>query len=358
MRSAFCAALLCGAACTAAAQEVAVSFAEPTPVTLTGFAVGLASYDRNLAENTLVGSKLALSLFRPLSDQLYFFGQLTTHLEEPEGGGDPQTEVEIDNLIISWTPPGATAWNVTFGRFDAPIGFERDDEPLNLIPTNSFNFMLARPAKFTGAIARVAVAPTFTLAGYLTNGWNADVDVNSGKTVGLRAQLLPRDGLAIGLNAVYGPEEEGTNAQQRTLLAADATLQPVDRLIVGMELNRGMQRDAGASVAWTGAAVTVFWRLGRRVGLSARAEVLDDADGVTSGQVQTLRSITVSPWYFYREAQEGVFANVEHTTFHLPAFSVRPAIRIDDSSQPFFEDKDGALRRTNVSAVLELVVVF
>src|SRR2546430_5840209 len=31
---------------------------------------------------------------------------------------------------------------VAFGRFDSPIGFERDDEPLNLIPTNSFNFTL------------------------------------------------------------------------------------------------------------------------------------------------------------------------------------------------------------------------
>lgn len=358
MRSAICAVLLCGTASVALAQEAAVTFEEPQPVSVTGFAVGLGSYDRNLAANTMAGSKLALSLFRPQSDHLYFFGQLTAHLEEDEATGEPHTELEIDNLIISWTPPGATAWNLTFGRFDAPLGFERDDEPLNLIPTTSFNFELARPAKFTGAIVRYAVSPKLGLAGYVTNGWNADVDVNSGKTVGLRAQLLPREGVAVGLNALYGPEEEGTNAQQRTLLAADATLQPVDRFIVGAEVNRGMQREAGTTLGWTGAAVTVFWRLARRFGLSVRGEVLDDPDGVTSGQAQTLRSLTLSPWYFYREAREGVFANVEHTTFHLPAFSLRPGIRIDDSSQPFFEDQSGALRRTNLSAVIELVYLF
>ena len=68
---------------------------------------------------------------------------MTTALE----GGEASTE--IDNLLVSWTPQRANRWTLAFGRFDAPIGFERDDEPLNLVATNSFNFTYARPVKLT-----------------------------------------------------------------------------------------------------------------------------------------------------------------------------------------------------------------
>ncbi|MGH7645578.1 MAG: outer membrane beta-barrel protein [Gemmatimonadales bacterium] len=359
MRAARLALLLCGSATIAAAQERAVSFEEPPAVVVSGFAVGTASHDRNLEENTFAGSKIALSLFRPWGDHLYLFAQLTTHLEAPaDPTQEPETHVGIDNLIVNWTPPGATALSLAFGRFDAPLGFERDDEPLNLIPTNSFNFALARPAKLTGAMARYALGPRATVGLWLANGWNEELDNNTGKTVGARLQLFPATGVAVGLNALYGPEEEGTNGKQRTLVTADATLQPMSPFILGLEVNRGWQRDAGTNFGWTGAVATAFWRFARTFGLSVRGEVLDDADGVRTGTPQTLRSLTISPWYFYREAQEGVFTNVEHTTFRLPALSVRPAIRFDDSDQAFFPDAAGGLRQSNVSAVLEFVYVF
>src|SRR5882762_4892837 len=132
-------ALLGGAGRREAAQGGNIPIEESTPLTISGFAVGLGSYDRNLAQSTALGSKLALSLFRPWSDQLYFFGQLTTHVEQA-GGGPPATAIDIDNLIINWTPARLSTLSLTFGRFDAPIGVERDDEPLNLIPTTSFTF--------------------------------------------------------------------------------------------------------------------------------------------------------------------------------------------------------------------------
>ena len=86
----------------------AVPGEETTPLTISGFAVGSAGYDKNLAQSSAVASKLALSLFRPWSDQLYLFGQLTTHLEAADSG-PPATAIEIDNLIISWTPARVTA---------------------------------------------------------------------------------------------------------------------------------------------------------------------------------------------------------------------------------------------------------
>jgi len=341
----------------AAAQDRNVNFEERPALVVSGFAVGVGSYDRNMGANTVSGSKIALSLFRPWSDQFYLFGQLTTHVEQDDSG-EVHTHVEIDNLIVTWTPPGASALTLSFGRFDAPIGYERDDEPLTLIPTTSFNFELARPVKFTGLMARYTASPHVQLIGLVANGWNSEVDNNSGKTGGLRVLLFPASGVAVGAGALYGPEKDGTNGAQRTLLSADATLQPTPTLVLQVEGNRGSQRDAGANLTWTGAVGTAFWRATRSVGFSVRGEVLDDADGVTTGAPQTLTSLTISPWYFYREAQEGVFSNVEFTTFRLPAFSLRPALRFDHSDQLFFEDRNGALRRSNLTAVVELVYLF
>src|SRR6266566_8437127 len=137
-------ALLGGAGRLGAAQGGNADLEEKTPLVVSGFAVGLGSYDRNLAQSTALGSKIAVSFFRPWSDQLYLFAQLTTHLEKADSGA-VETHVEIDNLIINWTPAHLSALTLSFGRFDAQIGFERDDEPLNLVPTTSFTFENARP---------------------------------------------------------------------------------------------------------------------------------------------------------------------------------------------------------------------
>jgi hypothetical protein len=351
--------LCCGlAACAvfakgAAAQERDANLDERPPLVISGFAVGLGSYDRNLARNTAMGSKIALSLFRPWSDQLYLFGQLTTHVAVHDTT-PAHTHIEIDNLIVNWTPASASALSLSFGRFDAPIGYERDDEPLNLIPTTSFTFELARPAKFTGLMARYTLNPRITVVGLVANGWDQEADNNSGKTAGLKVQLFPTSGAAVAFGALYGPEEDASNGSQRTLLSADATVQPLERLILQAEAHRGSQ----PGVSWTGIVGQAFWRIGQSTGLTVRGEVLDDPDGFTTGTPQTLHSLTISPWYFYREAQEGVFSNVEFTTFRLPAFALRPAVRFDRSDQPVFVLPDGSFKRSNLTAVIELVYLF
>lgn len=350
MRSALIGALSCVVAAHAVAQERQVTFEEPQPVTITGFAVGRADFDRATRSNSFSAGKLAVSLFKPVGDA-YFFGQLTTALE------DGAAETEIDNLIVSWTPQSATRWSFAFGRFDAPIGFERDDEPLNFLPTNSFNFELARPAKLTGAVVRLTASPTVEVTAAAANGWNAEVDANRDKTALLRAQWIARPGLTLGLSGVYGPERDGTSGHPRALVSNDATLQ-FGRVIVGSELNLGKEREApGVSLTWTGIAATGFARVGTTWGVTARYEYLDDRDGAL-GAGTILESLTAGPIWFFRSAQEGIFSNIEHTTFHLPQVGIRAAARLDRARAPFFEDASGALQRTNTRGVLELVYLF
>src|SRR5436309_15909310 len=194
--------LLAAAGRQATGQDAKIETGEANPLVLSGFAVGLGSYDRNLAQSTALGSKLALSIFRPWSDQLYFFGQLTTHLEEADSG-PPTTAIEIDICIINWRPARLSTLTLSFGRFGAPSGFERDDEPLNLIPTTSFTFENARPVKFTGLMARYTLNPKVSVLGLVANGWAQVADNNSGKTAGVKVQLFPTSRLPSAAGAPY-----------------------------------------------------------------------------------------------------------------------------------------------------------
>src|SRR5439155_16903345 len=115
--------------------------------------------------------KIAISLFKSVGD-VYLFGQLTTALV----GGASTTD--FDNLLVSWTPQRANRWTVAFGRFDAPIGFERDDEPLNLIPTNSFTFAYARPSKLTGVQVHYTASSRLDIWAVAANGWDVAADNN------------------------------------------------------------------------------------------------------------------------------------------------------------------------------------
>jgi hypothetical protein len=99
-------------------------------------------------------------------------------------------------------------------------------------------------------------------------------------------------------------------------------------------------------------------RLGPTLGVTGRYDQLEDPDGLLTGTPQILRSVTIGPMWFFSSAQEGIFSNIEHTTFHLPQIALRGALRLDRSSQPFFADAAGGLTRTDTKAVVEVVYVF
>lgn len=349
MRSALPVALLCAIGASAAAQGTPVTFEEPQPVTITGFAVGRVDFDRLARSNSFTAGKLALSLFKPVGDA-YIFGQLTSSLE------NGATAVAIDNLLFSWTPHTANRWTVAFGKFDAPIGFERDDEPLNFLPTNSFNFSFARPGKLTGLAVQYTASPRVSLWGMAANGWDQDVDNNRGKTGLVRAEILAAPWLSLGVTGVYGPERDSTDAFQRSLLSADATLER-GRLILGAEINLGREQAAAPAPTWCGGSATAFIRLSPRLGVAARYDQLEDRGGALTGTSQILRSFTVGPMWHVSSAKEGVFSNIEHTSFHLPQIALRAALRVDRSTRAFLPGPAGS-GRSDTKGVLELFYVF
>ena len=106
-----------------------------------------------------------------------------------------------------------------------------------------------------------------------------------------------------------------------------------------------------------GGTLTVFVQPKRHLGITFRGEVFDDHDGARTGQIQTLQSYTVAPVIFLGLGREGIFANVEHTTFRIPRFQLRAEGRLNRSNVPFFDTQAG-LRTWNVEYTIQLVTVF
>jgi hypothetical protein len=327
-------------------------------LSITGFGVGDYTYDGRTGDNSAAAGKVAVSLFRELTDNLYVFGQLTTSITD-EGDAEPTTETEIDNLLVSFTPRGSSNLNLTFGTLDAPVGFERDDEVLLLTPSTSFNFELARPAKLTGLFGTWTLSRTVDVTGLVANGWDSPIDPNHGKTVGARLGLLPAERASVGLSALYGSEGEADATNDRLLLNADYAFEPGHGWIVAGEANYGKDYDIpdGGDASWSGAMLLVHRRVARHFGIAARAEVLDDKDGARTGQPQTLSSWTIAPIYSIGVGREGIFADIQHTTYRIPRFQVRGEVRLNHSDVPFFETSTG-VSKWGVQYTVQLVTTF
>jgi hypothetical protein len=327
-------------------------------LTISGFGVGGYTYDGRTGDNSFSAGKIAVSLFRELSDNLYAFGQLTTSISD-EGGGEPVTAIDIDNLLVSFTPPGASSLNLTFGTLDAPIGFERDDEVLLFTPSTSFNFELARPAKVTGLLGTWAFNRRVDLTALVTNGWDSPLDPNHGKTAGVRLGLLPAERASLGVSALYGAEGPADSTNNRLLLDVDYALEPGRGWIVAGEANYAKDYDLpdGGDARWSGAMLLVHRQMARHFGIAARAEVFDDPDGARTGQAQTLTSWTLAPIYSFGVGRDGIFATIQHTTYRIPRFQVRGEVRLNHSDVPFFETSSG-LSRWGVQYTAQLVATF
>lgn len=330
-----------------------------SPLKVTGFGVLNYMYDGKTGENSFAGNKLAVGFLREITDNAYIYGQLTTAVSVDEASGEVTTETEIDNLILSFTPPGFPDLNLSGGRLDVPVGFERDDEPLLFNATPSFNFEMARPAKMTGLVATWSAARSVQLSGLVFNGWDSELDPNKGKTGGIRAEFLPSEKLDIGLNALYGNEGDQGATNQRLLLNLDYAFQPSWDWIVAGEANYGKDFDiAGVGdQKWTGGLITVVHLFDRHWGVAARAEVLDDPDGARTGMPQTLESYTLTPLYSVGVGREGIFANVPHTRFRIPRLQIRAEVRLNHSSELFFPTDTG-LSRWGVQLALQAVTTF
>lgn len=322
---------------------------------VSGFGVGGYQFIGNTQENSFLANKIAISAFEQINPGMYFFGQLTTALEE-EG-----VDIEIDNLIFNFTPVNHPNLSIRFGKFDAPIGFERDDEPLNFQPSHSFNFEFARPVKYIGLFTSYTVRPSFDISFYLINGWNLEVDNNKAKTIGTRLGFWPGEKSNLGLSLVLGFPKEENDHRTRFLTNLDYTFQPRFNWLLAGELNYGREEEAalnGNTGQWFGGQLTSYYEFTPSWGLVVRYDIFRDNDGARTELPQTLQSFTIAPSFKLSQGQYGAYSMRENTTFQIPNFEIRLEFRLNHSGELFFEDNGESLSQWETVWQIQTVMVF
>lgn len=339
---------------------------------LHGFAVADAEIDSSSGDSTFTASPIAISVFQTDdSSRLSFFGQLTFHgpedepfiSDEPEASGG--TEAEVDNLFATWVVSPKHGVDVTLGKFDSPLGLERDDAPLNYQATNSFTFEFARPIKFTGLMAHAAVSPHIDAYAVVANGWNQDVDGNHAKTGAVYGVWSPSLARHFGLGTISG--SEGDDSLGRTAVVGTFLLQPRATWVVGGEVVDGRQDRAAGVVGsdeWTGVSTFVHHRFkapapgGGSWAFTVRGGLLDDPDAARTGFAQKVKSLTISPQYLLGGGFFGPFHYLDRTTLPLPQLALRLDLRYDRSDTDVFDQGADAPGKTRKTVTLQMVYVF
>jgi hypothetical protein len=309
---------------------------------------------------------------------------------EQFGAEEAEIDTNLDRFQVTVTAPIGNGLAVAFGRFDAPFGIERHDEPLILTATTSEVFRFGRPDRMTGLQVSYPFAPWVDVSAWVVNRWENEAtgegdfnDNNRDKSFGGRIGLtpFPRQGLLnFGVGGFWGPEQDDVNSNKRWVIDVDVTWSPLPQLLVagefvyGGEQNRAMRQRGGPIAApeavrdvnWWGMYVLAYYEFYRWVGFAFRYGFFDDMDGGRTGVAQQLQSWTFVPIFHLSRLIPNLRptgATYARTRQPIDWVTLKLEYRLNHSDQPVFSDAEPAedileADQTSHQLQLQLVVNF
>lgn len=236
-------------------------------------------------------------------------------------------------------------WSFTFGRFNAPIGFELLDPNEMYQYSHSLVFDYGVPTNLTGLMVGKSLDEHFDLVAYGVNGWEQNSESNRLKTFGGRLGHSSEISSA-GLSLISGKEGGGAEPEfKRTVLDLDLGCTP-EGWVFGAELNHGHVKLMDQSTAdWLAALVMAHRDFNDWLGATVRYDYFDDQDAwvfaPVGGQAQKRQAITVAPTFVL---DDGLGALIE--------------FRVDRSDRNAFVDSDGRPSKSSVSIAAEMTYSF
>jgi len=210
-------------------------------------------------------------------------------------------DFDLQQAYVSWNAPLGDGLHIDFGKFATHLGYELIDgyDGFNDNYSRSFLFGYAIPFTHTGIRARYDFSSSLSFAALVVNGWDNAVDNNSSKSIGGQLSASPLSGLNLYANYIFGPERDGNNSANRSVLDICASYAPSEALTVGINIDMGNEDDFDAdnSAGWNGFAAYLRYSLCPAFAVAARAEMFDDKDGARSGTKQKLTEFTITPEY-------------------------------------------------------------
>lgn len=256
--------------------------------------------------------------------------------------GEHGYEFDIEQAFVTFTPADLDPITITFGKFNAPIGFELLDAPDMFQFSHALVFDFGLPTNLTGAMVSADLGGGFDLAVHVSNGWDQNEDLHRGKAFGTRLGYAVGDVVTAGMSVLHEQDpDDGT--EYLSVYDFDLSVTPVEALTFGAEFNRGTSTLDDTASKWWGVLVMGNVAFGDKYGFTVRYDRFEDQGAVRlgSGLEETRQAITLAPLV---ELGHGIGAVLE--------------FRVDWSDFSVFENPDGAFQDNRYHLALELVYGF
>ena len=213
----------------------------------------------------------------------------------PSAPGGITGDSLFEQGYITYNVPGIgeDGLTFTFGKFNAPIGWELLDAPDMYQFSHALVFNYGLPTNLTGAMAS-ASAGLIDASVYYTGGLDANGTTAGGaKTFGGRLGLSPMDGVNVGISYIQDKNSNGVGFPALKILDIDATLELIDSLIIGAEYNetKNMQ---GIGVRTKGYMLMAHYDFNEMFGATARYDAFDFDRAVAGKSTAITGAVTAS----------------------------------------------------------------
>ena len=183
-------------------------------VEISGFVDASYTYNNTDDANTFGLDQVEIDLSKSLGG----IGTLRADLEwvsDGEGGFTLDAEQGYVTLDLGLGREGNYP-TLTFGKFNAPIGFELLDAPDMYQFSHALVFDNGLPTNLTGAMLSMDLGGGIDVVVHLSNGWDQNVDTNTDKMIGGRLGYSHEEMGGIGISAMRG-DEKGAGRQSDCL---------------------------------------------------------------------------------------------------------------------------------------------
>lgn len=275
---------------------------------ISGFVDASYFVDDNADSNSFGLDQIEIDITKEIKD----WASLRLDLNHsPSGGGTITADDVIEQGYLTITAPVGNGVAFTFGKFNAPIGFELLDAPDMYQFSHALVFDNGLPTNLTGLMASTSFSEMVDISFYIVNGWDNNPDGNKNKTVGGRLGITPMEGVNVGFSAITG-DDSSVAGENMTVFDIDGTITTIPNLTFGLEFNFGKENKAsttGGDANWFGFLLMGHYDYAEWAGITFRYDYFDDEDGARLGGTanNTQQAITISPTFVIADGFGALF---------------------------------------------------
>lgn len=206
-------------------------------------------------------------------------------------------KADIEQGFISARFGQADRWRMDLGKFIGPAGLEARDAPRMNLYSRGLVSAYGIPQEVVGIMLSRQFSRYLSWSLWAVNGWDVNSDNNKDKTFGTRISIMSLKAIKCNINVISGPEDDDNNSRRRSVFDCDLALQ-YDRWYLGGEVNFGLETKAlenNAQADWLGILLLSYWEMSGRVKLAVRFDLFNDHDGLRTGFIQSLKSLSLAP---------------------------------------------------------------